>query len=724
MSRTSYADLEIGLQRPLGGSEGGQHRPTDSTYQVELRFSDPKSEAELPTARGPAAFDFEQLLTLHLDPDAYGKALASALFADDGVARLYGKVRAAVESSGRHLRLRLVVGASAGELHDLRWELLRDPENDAPLATSERVLFSRFLESDDWRRVRLRSKASLKALVAVAAPTNLGKYKLADIDVDGEIQRAETSLAGIAVEALGREQPLTLNRLVDGLRKGHGEGVDVLYLVCHGVLTKKGVPCLLLQDDTGEVERFAGADLAERLAELPQPPRLAVLASCESAGREDADVASSEGGKATAQASLAPRLAAAGVSAVLAMQGQISMTTVELAMPIFFKELLKDGRIDGAMAVARRAVLERHDHWMPALYLRLKRGLWYEPGFAGEGDTLKKWASIARNVADGKFVPILGPDLCEHLYGSVRGRARSLASAHGFPMQLHQRFDLAKVCQYLAVSQSRDFVRSVVAKTLKTGVRERFPELAQEKRLLSAVAGKAVDDPDDPLRILADLDAEVYVTAASDLVLARVLGSATRQDPKPKRKPKPLFSKWRRTRDNHPQEPPYDGKPSQDEPIVFHAFGVDKKDAADSLVLTEDDFLDYLIAAADYKLIPTAVRGKLVKSSLLFLGFPLDDLAFRVLFRLILSLEGSSALGDLAHVGVQVDPEEHSLADIERARDFLAGYFQNGTGGEATIDVYWGTAADFLKELRMQVAAVGSPAAEEDEEEAWDFEDD
>ena len=73
---------------------------------------------------------------------------------------LYGRVKTAVEASGRFLRLRLLVGPSAPELNGLRWELLRDPETRAPLATSEKILFSRFMVSQDWRPVKLRRKRS------------------------------------------------------------------------------------------------------------------------------------------------------------------------------------------------------------------------------------------------------------------------------------------------------------------------------------------------------------------------------------------------------------------------------------------------------------------------------------------------------------------------------------------------------------------------------------
>ena len=117
------------------------------------------------------------------------------------------------------------------------------------------------------------------------------------------------------------------------------------------------------------------------------------------------------------------------------------------------------------------------------------------------------------------------------------------------------------------------------------------------------------------------------------------------------------------------------------------------------------------------------VRGTLVKSSLLFLGFDLDNWAFRVLFRLIMALDGSAQLGDFTHVGVQVDPSETELTDVEEARAYLQQYFAAGPD-TPPIDVYWGTAVDFLNELRKQMAASAGDApaaviADDEDEDDW-----
>ena len=160
-----YPELEIGL-----------HRVQADAYQVELRFLDPASDAETAPRRAPCPLDPQALLPRHLDPVAYGQTLAAQVFADPEALAYLRAVRTAVESSDRVLRLRLLVGPTAAELHALRWELLCDPDSGAPLASSERVLFSRFMLSQDWRPVPLRPKAALRALVAVAAPIDLAEH--------------------------------------------------------------------------------------------------------------------------------------------------------------------------------------------------------------------------------------------------------------------------------------------------------------------------------------------------------------------------------------------------------------------------------------------------------------------------------------------------------------------------------------------------------------------
>jgi hypothetical protein len=78
-------------------------------------------------------------------------------------------------------------------------------------------------------------------------------------------------------------------------------------------------------------------------------------------------------------------------------------------------------------------------------------------------------------------------------------------------------------------------------------------------------------------------------------------------------------------------------QPCSHKPLVFHLFGVDEY--ADSLVLTEDDYLTFLMALAKFRgkdtgvdPIHDVVKGALESSTLLLVGFSLASWSFRALF--------------------------------------------------------------------------------------------
>lgn len=691
-----YGEIEIGL-----------HRTQLEGFEVQLRVADPGTEGEIAPVRGATAIAIDKLVQVEHDPKRYGEVLTEQLFHDAAVRQFYDTNKATLDRSGLMIRMRVLIGTSAPELHAVRWELLCDPSTQVPLATSQRVLVSRFMVSRDWRVIRLRPKAELKALIAVSSPSDIEEFGMAVVDKAGEVARASEALGNISKEVLGVEQPLTLDRLVAGINKG----VDIVYLVCHGALPKGGEPRLFLQNEDGMMSRALAGDLAREIAGMQNPPRLMVLASCEGAGTEDA----ASSADLTAQAALAPRLADAGVPAIIAMQGQIDMETVKAAMPVFFTELLKDGQIDRAMAAARNASKRFTDSWMPALFLRLKNGrIWYEPGFGGQGAAeFEKWAGICSRVRNGQFIPILGPELGEDLFGGTREMSSRLAEKHGFPLAEHDRADLAKVTQYLATHHDRIFAQDEVQNQFLRQVAERVGTGGAAKslpELLDLGLARCKQDPDHPYNVLAKLPATIYVNASQEPMLARALKASGRS-------PEVVSGAWRPGGKEVPRAPqPKVETPTPETPWVYHVFGIFGK--RDSMVLTEDDFLDYLIATSTLNLMPTRVRGALPQNSLLFLGFRLDDWRFRVFFRMLMTIEGLQTANSYRHVGVQVNPEEHSLADVQRARRYLESYF----GGVPPISIFWGTATDFLRELQKKLAetqveetqAVLVPAAEEE----------
>ena len=687
---TGY-DLEIALHR-----RDGVH------WAVELRFDDPNAETEnalVPQSALAVTFDFAKLRELaHRDMAEYGRVLGRSLFTSD-VNSALGESRAVAQRSGQPLRVRLFIGPSAPELHAVHWETMRDPETDEPLLTDESLLFSRFLTSLDWRPAGAGPKSNTRALVVVANPTGLADYesderRLAPIDVAGEVERARSGMRALPVTVLARQaqgdDAITLDAMVTQLR----QGFDVLYLVCHGYIAR-GETQLLFETESGGVARTAATELVSAVRHLERPPHLVVLASCQSAGADDARSTADAG----ALAPLGPRLAEAGVPAVVAMQGDISMRTVGQFMPIFFSELDRDGRIDRAAAVARWAVRNRPDWWAPTLYMRLKTGrLWYSPGFLS-GATFDMWPGLVNYINRGQCTPLLGPGMTDSIIGSRQQLAQRWAGTFGFPMEPHYQDDLAHVAQYLAVKYGEEFLPGELGNYLRRELADRYgDELAPDAHAtlidgsmddaLSAVADLQKDAGRfDPFDALAETPFPLYLTTDPSALLERAL---TRAD----RTPHVGLCPWN---DDLAYEFKVDDapepRPTAAAPFVYHLFG--RLSDPDSLVLTEDNYLDFLMGiTTNRKLIPKFVIGQLAQSALLFLGFRLDEWDFRVLFRSLMNQEGQERRRKFKHVAVQIDPEEGRTIEPDRARRYLESYF-----GENRIDIYWGRSDDFVREL-------------------------
>lgn len=349
---TPPLDLEITVR-----TAGGQ------AYTVDLRLDDPASAAPVDLAVGaPVRFDHEALLASALDPLVYGAQLSAMLFADRRMREGWAIAAGYLARGQTPLRLRLRLATDDPALHALRWELLQHPQSGQFLATDERILLSRTLASADAEPVQRRPPGDLRALIVVAAPADLGRYQLAPIDLAAEVSRARVALSAL--------KPTVVAGCADGRRADLAtiigaarDGYDLIYLVAHGAVVD-GAPTLYLEDAQGSTAPTPAAALADGLSQLARRPALVALASCQSAGDESA----------AALSALGPQLIAAGIPAVVAIQGPIEMVSVTRMLPAFFRELQRDGRIDRALAAARALARDLADWWRPILYCRLRDG--------------------------------------------------------------------------------------------------------------------------------------------------------------------------------------------------------------------------------------------------------------------------------------------------------------------------------------------------------------
>jgi hypothetical protein len=295
--------------------------------------------------------------------------------------------------------------------------------------------------------------------------------------------------------------------------------------------------------------------------------------------------------------------------------------------------------------------------------------------------------------------------MLESLVGSFRVIARTWATDHHYPMAGNEREQLPLVAQYLVVNQGEStYARDEFRKALKAGALKNYAhDLTPEERessvqdvISAAGAVRRKLEPAEPHKVLAALDLPVYLTTNPDNLLADALVEA-------KKKPHVLLCPRGYDADI-PSSEDQNYIPTKEQPLVYHLFGHLREE--DSVVLTQDDYFDYLIDVTKKNdLIPEIVRVSLTNTALLFLGFQMSDWDFRVFFRSIKSQEGGARRKRFAHVAVQIDPEQERLIDPARARKYLESYFL-----DTRISIFWGKAEDFLSELQRQMQKLPCPS--------------
>jgi hypothetical protein len=689
-------------------------------YAARLTFHIPnENESGDSTVDGVVRLDPTGLNQCWADPEAYGRTLSDAVFADDRIRTAWTKARAV---ACENLRIRLHLEEFALELHRVRWEALHDPDTKRPLLIDQGVWFSRYLASFEMKQFRLRTKSAARVLVAVVSPTDLGNLRVGGRDfqekdaflVDEaalDALRAEVAVVTPAVTILPNPDDgmPTLDNLVRLLRTG--TGYDVLYLTAHGALDATG-PKLLLVDNAGTGKITDAADLVREINGLRFPPRLVVLSSCQSAGPERPFRESGQEGQL--DAAFGPQLGRVGVPAVLAMLGNVYQKTARNFLRTFFAELAEDGQIDRAAMEARHAVRGEPDFWSPVLYSRLPTGrLWRDPNqLSGRFD---QWPGLLQHLQDGRCVPVLGSGLLEPLIGSTQEIANRLIG-RGPWIAPYGRIDLPQVAQYMETMQKSFTMRSKYLKDLKDHLGKQFPELMQSdldpslpaqqtkvpldresqevRQLLAAAAARlAVQHPPEAHDLLARLKCPVYITTNPDDLLPLALRGRQQE-------PVVQVCNWLWPPDQPPGSPPNGpAPPTPDKPLVWQLFG--HLSNPWSVVLSEDDYFKFLVGMsrenANPK--PSFVNEKLTESGLLFVGFHLDDWDFRAFLHFFLSREAAKTRKgfQVLDVAVQLNPEDGRNTDPDRVRRYLEALFR-----QSEISIFWGNTDEFLKELADQ----------------------
>jgi hypothetical protein len=281
------------------------------------------------------------------------------------------------------------------------------------------------------------------------------------------------------------------------------------------------------------------------------------------------------------------------------------------------------------------------------------------------------WERLLRRIKSGRCTPFLGAGVgfgALPLGGTI---AREWADRYDYP--LDDPDDLARVAQYIAVVEDPIWPKEEI----RVFFDGKTPELTRE---------------DEPHRVLAELPLAIYLTTNYDDFMVQALRSVGKE-------PVEDFCRWTVRESFGPSifDAPGGFEPTVERPLVYHLHGM--LDRPESLVLTEDDYVDFLVNLADPAVVPPRIREALSDTMLLFIGYRLADWNFRVLYRGL--VEKVDPSGRRQNLTVQLRPADVPSPDA--AQTYLDRYFD-----AMKVQVYWGDAAEFLGELRRQWNAHGT----------------
>lgn len=285
------------------------------------------------------------------------------------------------------------------------------------------------------------------------------------------------------------------------------------------------------------------------------------------------------------------------------------------------------------------------------------------------------WKTLVDAIGRGLCTPFLGAGASDPPIPAGGDLSHGLAKDWNYPLKdVH---NLPRVAQFIGTThRDFDFPKRQVA-DLILGYEKTPPDFSD--------AGQAH-------RVLADLRLPMYLTTNYDRFMTQALKSVGTNGVTTH------VCRW--NFETRFKEPPIEALPSPDAPLVFHLHGT--ADKTWSMLLTEDDYIDFVMEAQADKgqpamdsMIPTPVLLALTTTSLLFVGYSMNDWNFRILLRsLMRKFNGSQRFS----MSVQLEPSGVSRDKRDRAEAFLSDYL-----GKQQVTVHWGRADEFLQQLRTKV---------------------
>jgi len=278
------------------------------------------------------------------------------------------------------------------------------------------------------------------------------------------------------------------------------------------------------------------------------------------------------------------------------------------------------------------------------------------------------WEVLMKRIKDGRCTPFLGAGVYSEGPSLRSSVAKTWATEKNYPFS--DSDDVARVARYLNVEYGdAEYASGLYVDELRKVPLPNF------------------DDPNEPYHILARLPLPIYITTNYDDMMEQALA-------KNQRDVKPDLCKWVKGLDDISPLAEEGFQPNVANPSVFHLYGYMK--TQQSMVMSEDDYFQFLISVSkDPELIPKRIQQAITGTSLMLLGYSLEDWDFRILFHFLAGYLKNST--SRTHVAVQLSPSATTDDLKQRAQAFFDKYFESKS---PDIRVSWETTPRFMAMLR------------------------
>jgi hypothetical protein len=643
-----------------------------------------------------------------------GKSIYDAIFKKE-LLEIFKEAENLLEKED-YLRLRFTTESDV--LNNVPLEALcqRRRSNLGQFALSPKFSIVRSLRTGDYNAFGLTPPIRMLVLIAGSV--------LSGIDVKTEYESLEKALKPfkdqgiLIVDYLGVEDewPATKEMLDRMLRDKNNDGIPyhIFHFIGHGALVKdvdrRLEGALQFVGPDGREELVYATPLARSMAE--SGIALVTLHACEGA----------KAAPENAFQGVAQCLIDSGIPVVVAMQWEVAETVARVFFNQMYLSWLSDREeIERAVTAGRKRVADEFyddphskSAWVnPALFMHAEVDSFKLAGGsvtvrAETGFKASDWEGLTNAIRRRKCIVFLGPDagaltsekkirLAAEWAQAVRFKYPYDAPSEDEMARMQERCEgyLARVAQYISVTQDPSSPKEEVIHWLRSN-QEAFAPIR-----------------DTVLTELARLPISVYVTTNYDDLIEQALENVhLKKEKVEQKKPQPLVCIWSDSllQDDGIPEAYY--KPRAEftslEPAVFHFYGLAREECAASLVLSEDDYLDFLVHVSKAPRTqysnghpkdpwPRQIRTALQSSYFLFLGYRHNDLSFRILLKSI----GDIVVKNLCHkyIAVQIvppSPQRHeSFEDIKK---YLETYLE-APAKLTKVSLYCGTHEQFVTEL-------------------------